>query len=213
VSLSVSGLSPPDKSTYIGDFVNLHHLAREFGEPFERLTHGHLRELHIRQSLSARFGKQTVDAIDRSRSEELVHIQNCGAFDMPTCSVQERLVDVFISRYLPIFPILDHRQFRHDLSPNRLSRLLLNGVYLTGSVLLDPGEQVEGFTSRYSASATFYKRAKLLYDADYETDVLTVIQSSVLMSNWWGGLLDQKDPYYWLGIAASKIQMLKHHEL
>lgn len=37
------------------------------------------------------------------------------------------------------------------------------------------------------AAMTFYKRAKALYDANYEDDRVTIVQSLVLMGWYWEG--------------------------
>jgi hypothetical protein len=58
-----------------------------------------------------------------------------------------------------------------------------------------------GFESRYAARQELFKRAKALYDADYETDKVTLVQSLFLMSAWWSSPTDQKDTWHWLGAA------------
>ena len=41
--------------------------------------------------------------------------------------------------------------------------------------------------STIPASTTFYKRAKALYDANYEDDRVTLVQALVLMGWYWEG--------------------------
>jgi hypothetical protein len=37
------------------------------------------------------------------------------------------------------------------------------------------------------AAMTFYKRAKALYDANYEDDRVTIVQALILLAWWWEG--------------------------
>ncbi|ODA78058.1 hypothetical protein RJ55_06661 [Drechmeria coniospora] len=53
-----------------------------------------------------------------------------------------------------------------------------------------------------------YQRAKALYDAGYEKDEITVIQSVFLMSHWFASFKDQYGPWHWNGIAISLSQTL-----
>jgi hypothetical protein len=56
-----------------------------------------------------------------------------------------------------------------------------------------------------------YNRAKDLYDADYETDKITVSQALFLMSFWRAGPLLEKDTRHWLGAAISLAQTKGMH--
>ncbi|KAJ5883281.1 uncharacterized protein N7473_010167 [Penicillium subrubescens] len=58
---------------------------------------------------------------------------------------------------------------------------------------------------------TFYRRAKALYDTDNELDGVSIVQATILMSEWWGGPMEQKDTWYWLGVAATLAQSLGMH--
>lgn len=65
--------------------------------------------------------------------------------------------------------------------------------------------------SRHRAKYLFYTRAKDLYDAEYETRKLTVIQALFLMSFWRAGALLEKDVRHWLGAAISLAQTKALH--
>ncbi|CAI4219873.1 unnamed protein product [Parascedosporium putredinis] len=53
------------------------------------------------------------------------------------------------------------------------------------------------------AALTFYKRAKALYDANYEDDRVTIVQSLLLMGWYWEGPEDvTKNVFYWSRVAT-----------
>jgi hypothetical protein len=53
------------------------------------------------------------------------------------------------------------------------------------------------------AALTFYKRAKALYDANYEDDRVTIVQALVLMGWYWEGPEDvTKNVFYWSRVAT-----------
>ncbi|KAL0265072.1 hypothetical protein SLS55_001030 [Diplodia seriata] len=68
-----------------------------------------------------------------------------------------------------------------------------------------------GFSSRFEAKSSFYNRARLLFDADWEKDQLTVLQALFLMSFWRGGPSNIRDVRYWLGVSISLAQTFGLH--
>lgn len=51
----------------------------------------------------------------------------------------------------------------------------------------------------------------MLYDLDYETDMLTVVQSLLLMTYWYETPEDYKDTWHWVGLAISHAYTLALH--
>jgi hypothetical protein len=52
------------------------------------------------------------------------------------------------------------------------------------------------------AAMTFYKRAKALFDANYEDDRVTIVQALILMGWYWEGPEDvTKNVFYWTRVA------------
>lgn len=68
-----------------------------------------------------------------------------------------------------------------------------------------------GFSDRATARKTHYLRAKALYDADYETDRMTLAAVLLLLGFWWAGPEDQKDTCYWVACATTLAQQLGMH--
>ena len=57
------------------------------------------------------------------------------------------------------------------------------------------------------------RREKVLYDANYETDKMTLIQSVFLMSHWYTTSDDRAGPWHWNGIAIGLAHTLGLHRL
>ena len=94
------------------------------------------------------------------------------------------------------------------------SHLLLNAIYMVATIYC-PNSLIHeaGFPSRFVACLTFYNRAKDIYDAGVETDTIAVIQATYLLAHWWSDPLEQKDPWYWLGVTTGMAQALGMHRL
>lgn len=75
------------------------------------------------------------------------------------------------------------RRYNDTLNPPSL--LLLQAVLLAGSRVCRSPALLDSTGSSELASLTFYKRVKALYDANYESDRISIVQSLVLMGWWW----------------------------
>ncbi|KXG48468.1 Transcription factor [Penicillium griseofulvum] len=136
-----------------------------------------------------------------------------GAFDLPSQETSQALLGAYFHFSLAALPILDKSRFLVTLEEGKYSHLLLNAVYLAATVYCADSVIADaGFVSRYAASLTFYQRAKSLYDAGYETDSIVTIQATFLMCYWWNGILEHKDPWYWVGISVGIAQALGLHQ-
>jgi hypothetical protein len=65
-----------------------------------------------------------------------------------------------------------------------------------------------GYDTRKAARDSFYWRTRILYDFDVEQDQIAVLQTLLLMSFWYEEPNDTKDCWYWIGAAASLVQVL-----
>lgn len=167
----------------------------------------------LQGALLARLGKSTTQEIERFHTSTLEHLQVQGIFDLPSQETSQALLDAYFHHSLAALPILDRLRFLVTLEEGSFSHLLLNAVYLAATIYCSDSIIARaGFVSRYAASLNFYRRAKSLYDAGYETDAIVTIQATLLMCHWWSGLLEQKDPWYWLGISAGMAQGLGMHQ-
>lgn len=75
------------------------------------------------------------------------------------------------------------RRYRDSKTPPSL--LLLQAILLAGSRVCTNPQLMDANGSTTPAAMTFYKRAKALYDANYEDDRVTIVQALILMGWYW----------------------------
>lgn len=112
-----------------------------------------------------------------------------GAFLLPPRALCDELVAAYFKWVAPIVPIINRSRFmrRYRDPKNPPSLLLLQSILLAGSRVCDNPQLKDPSGSTTPAAMTFYKRAKALYDANYEDDRVTIVQSLVLMGWYWEG--------------------------
>ncbi|KAL1961988.1 hypothetical protein VTN77DRAFT_679 [Rasamsonia byssochlamydoides] len=127
-----------------------------------------------------------------------------GAFLLPPRQLCDDLVEAYFKWVAPVVPIINRsrfmRQYRDPKNPPSL--LLLQAILLAGSRVCTNPQLMDQNGSTIPASMTFYKRAKALYDANYEDDRVTIVQALVLMGWYWEGPEDvTKNVFYWSRVA------------
>jgi Fungal specific transcription factor domain len=140
--------------------------------------------------------------------DEVAFLRARGYYDLPPPHVQTELIRTYFAVVQPTFPVVDRVEFAKSYdSQSPPSLLLLQAMFMVAAThisfqfILDAG-----FKSRHEAKRTFYRRAKGLFDADYEPNRTVNIQAAFLMQFWWESPLAQKDACYWLNCAISLAQ-------
>lgn len=116
---------------------------------------------------------------------------NQGVFMLPPQWLCYILFEAYFAYIAPTVPILDRREFMQSFSHqgerNNFSHLLVNAVLLAACrVCSHPCiRDADGSTQRLSS--LFYQRAKALYDAEYESDKVRVVQALTLLGWYWEG--------------------------
>ncbi|KAI9888143.1 MAG: Transcriptional activator of fatty acid utilization [Watsoniomyces obsoletus] len=145
----------------------------------------------------------------RARLTELDHVEidiltQRGAFLLPHRALCDDLVDAYFRWVAPVVPVINRSRFMRkyrDLK-NPPSLLLLQAVLLAGSRVCNNPRLMDINGSTTPAAMTFYKRAKALYDANYEDDRVTIVQALILMGWYWEGPEDvTKNVFYWSRVA------------
>lgn len=146
----------------------------------------------------------------RARLTELDNVEidilhQRGAFLLPPRSLCDELIEAYFKWVHPIVPIINRtrfmRQYRDPKNPPSL--LLLQAILLAGSRVCTNPQLMDANGSTTPAALTFYKRAKALYDANYEDDRVTIVQSLLLMGWYWEGPEDvTKNVFYWSRVAT-----------
>ncbi|KAK6610930.1 C6 transcription factor [Botrytis cinerea] len=93
---------------------------------------------------------------------------------------------------------------------------LAHRASMTGDLVRTPFVDMEslkraGHRTRKAARKAFFQRARVLYDLDYENDMLTVVQSLLLMTYWYETPEDHKDTWHWMGRAIDHAYTLALH--
>ena len=134
---------------------------------------------------------------------EILHQR--GAFLLPPRILCDELIEAYFKWVHPIVPVINRtrfmRQYRDPKNPPSL--LLLQAVLLAGSRVCNNSQLMDANGSTNPAALTFYKRAKALYDANYEDDRVTIVQALLLMGWYWEGPEDvTKNVFYWSRVAT-----------
>jgi hypothetical protein len=146
----------------------------------------------------------------RARLTELDNVEidilhQRGAFLLPPRALCDELIDSYFKWIHPIVPVINKTKFLHRYrdQKNPPSLLLLQAMLLAGSRVCTNPQLMDANGSSTPAALTFYKRAKALYDANYEDDRVTIVQSLLLMGWYWEGPEDvTKNVFYWTRVAT-----------
>ena len=170
------------------------------------LPNGYFSAAHNRpEILLPRYVRPASQSI---MSEDLAYLNQRGAFIIPETSLRNELLRCYVQYVHPFLPLLDLQDFLATIEKNdptdTLSLLLFQAVMFAGTGFIDMRYLLaQGYDSRKAARRAFFQRTKLLYDFDYETDRVTVVQAVLLMTYWYEAPEDTKDIWHWLGIAVS----------
>ncbi|KAF2198670.1 hypothetical protein GQ43DRAFT_443127 [Delitschia confertaspora ATCC 74209] len=183
---------------YLGESSNLSLLVHD--------RYGTTDVVHYPLPENVRGAKARVNELDNMEIE-ILHQR--GAFLLPPRALCDELVEAFFKWVAPVVPVINRsrfmRQYRDPKNPPSL--LLLQSILLAGSRVCTNPQLMDPSGSTTPAAMTFYKRAKALYDANYEDDRVTIVQSVILMGWYWEGPEDvTKNVFYWsrVGIVVAQ---------
>ncbi|KAK4038657.1 cutinase transcription factor 1 beta [Parachaetomium inaequale] len=146
--------------------------------------------------------------------EDVNYLHVKGALTLPPRHIQDALVQCYFHHVHPFAPILDPFHFIDDYENNRASLLLLWSMFVASASFIDSSLLTEGFYQSHRAlKRAVYQRAKALYDADYESDKVTLIQSVFLMGHWYTSSDDRAGPWHWNGVAIGLAHTVGLHRL
>lgn len=135
-----------------------------------------------------------------------------GAYVLPRYEVRDLLIAQYFEVVHPTYPILCKQTFLHSLQTNTFSHQLVQAVLMVSATHCDWSIlQRAGYISRREAIEGFYRRARLLWDGDVESDKISNIQTMFLMQFWWRAVTDHKDPLWWLSGAIRMGQSMGLH--
>lgn len=197
---------------YIGDSANYQYVLHEVGDPFKGSDQNKYWIDNLQRSMLDQIGSSTQDALQQIRSEDDQRLRDQGVFQYPEKSIRDELIRVFFDYSYLACPIFYQVDFMRLYKADSLSPLTLNAVFFMATLHCSEALLAGmGFPNRYLAGLTFYRRAKALYDADYESDGIATVQAAILLSHRCDGPTEQKDTWHWLGIATGLAQSLGMH--
>jgi hypothetical protein len=179
---------------YLGESSNLTLLVHD--------RHGTADVVHYPLPENVRGTQARLTELD---NVEIDILHQRGAFLLPPRSLCDELVDSYFKWVAPIVPVINRNRFMKQYrdTKNPPSLLLLQAILLAGSRVCTNPQLMDANGSTTPAALTFYKRAKALYDANYEDDRVTIVQALVLMGWYWEGPEDvTKNVFYWSRVAT-----------
>ncbi|KAI1824738.1 fungal-specific transcription factor domain-containing protein [Xylaria intraflava] len=141
--------------------------------------------------------------------EDVAYLRAKGALSVPSLPLQKALLHAYVEYVYPYNPLLDLHDFlgiidANDGSRGQISLFLYQAVMFCATAFVSNKALKEaGYASRKAARKVFFSKARLLYDFDYESDRLLLVQGLLLMTYWYETPDDQKDTWHWMGVAIS----------
>lgn len=174
--------------TFAGESSNLSLLVQD--------KHGSTDVVHYPLPENVRGTRARLTELD---TIEIDILHQRGAFLLPPRALCDELVGAFFRWVAPVVPVVNRSRFmqRYRDPKNPPSLLLLQSILLAGSRVCDNPQLKDSSGSTTPAAMTFYKRAKALYDANYEDDRVTIVQSLVLMGWYWEGPEGKRPGRWW----------------
>ncbi|KAM0223530.1 hypothetical protein ACHAQD_003169 [Fusarium lateritium] len=149
--------------------------------------------------------------------EDVDYLKVKGALSVPTLPLQNALLQAYVEYVHPYMPLMDLNSFlgvisSRDGQNGQTSLFLYQAVMFAASAFVDMKYLREGgYTTRKAARKSFFQKTRLLYDFDYESDRLVLVQALLLMTYWYETPDDQKDTWHWMGVAISLAHTIGLH--
>ncbi|UNI18970.1 Cutinase transcription factor 1 beta [Purpureocillium takamizusanense] len=149
--------------------------------------------------------------------EDVQYLYAKGALTLPSTPLQNGLLQSYVEYVHPYMPLMDLHGFlnivnRRDGLNGQTSLLLYQAMMFSATAFVDMKHLREaGYATRKAARKAFFQKTRLLYDFDYESDRLVLVQALMLMTYWYETPDDQKDTWHWMGVAISLAHTIGLH--
>lgn len=149
------------------------------------------------------FNETSLDSV------ELEILKMRGAFLLPSNELALDIIGSYFKHVHPLMPVINRAEFMRKFNdPNdNPSLMVLQAVLLCGlRVSLNP-LLADAKGSNNLASLTFFRRAKALYETNYESDPVSIVQAVILIGSYWEGPEDvTRNSFYWTRVAVGLAQ-------
>ncbi|KAF2762017.1 hypothetical protein EJ05DRAFT_194395 [Pseudovirgaria hyperparasitica] len=141
--------------------------------------------------------------------DEISYLEKKGALTVPSVKLRNELLSAYIDYVHPYMPLLELHDFlakvdRDDGTAGQVSLILFQAVMFAGSAFVDMSHlRAAGYATRKEARKDFFQRTRLLYDFDYDSDRVSLVQALLLLTYYYETPDDQKDTWHWMGVATS----------
>ncbi|KAH8727499.1 cutinase transcription factor 1 alpha [Phaeosphaeriaceae sp. PMI808] len=149
--------------------------------------------------------------------EEISYLEKKGALTVPTGTLRSEMLRAYVEFVHPYMPLLDLHDFltvidKPDGSNGKVSLILFQAVMFAGSAFIDmPHLRNAGYATRKEARKDFFQKTRILYDFDYESDRVSLVQALLLLTYYYETPDDQKDTWHWMGVATSVAHTIGLH--
>ncbi|KAK3945197.1 cutinase transcription factor 1 beta 2 [Diplogelasinospora grovesii] len=153
----------------------------------------------------------------RIEAEDVKYLCAKGALTLPSTRLQNALLKAYVEYVHPYMPLMELHEFlaainSRDGSAGQVSLFLYHAVMFVSAAFVDTRLlQEAGYEDKKTARKAFFTRTRLLYDFDYESDRLVLVQALLLMTYWYQTPDDQKDTWHWMGVAISLAHTIGLH--
>ena len=150
--------------------------------------------------------------------EDIEYLRVKGALSLPESELLSACLRSYFQNSQPMYPVVDAFKVMSIVQDTnsdneKLSLLLLQALIFVGATWVDVRlVRKLGFLSRKAFRRTIHRKIRLLYDADYEDDRICLIQTFIICTFWWEGPNENKDAWYWLGVALSLSRTIGLHQ-
>ncbi|KAF2638082.1 cutinase transcription factor 1 alpha [Massarina eburnea CBS 473.64] len=149
--------------------------------------------------------------------DEIAYLDKKGALAIPKGTLRSEMLRAYIEFVHPYMPLLDLHDFltaidRPDGSHGKVSLILFQAVMFAGSAFVDMDHlRLAGYTTRKEARKDFFQKTRILYDFDYDSDRVSLVQALLLLTYYYETPDDQKDTWHWMGVATSVAHTIGLH--
>lgn len=150
-------------------------------------------------------------------SEDVKYLHAKGALALPDLSLQNALLQSYVEYVHPYMPLIDIHDFLNAIHSRdglcgQISLFLYHAVMFAAAAFVDIKHLRDaGYPTRKAARKFYFSKTRLLYDFDYESDRLVLVQALLLMTYWYETPDDQKDTWHWMGVAISLAHTIGLH--
>ncbi|KLU88326.1 cutinase transcription factor 1 beta, partial [Magnaporthiopsis poae ATCC 64411] len=153
----------------------------------------------------------------RLTSDDIKYLHAKGALSLPELGLQNALLQAYVEFVHPYMPLIELHDFLNAIHSRdglcgQISLFLYHAVMFAATAFVDIRHlQEAGYPTRKAARKFYFAKTRLLYDFDYESDRLVLVQALLLMTYWYETPDDQKDTWHWMGVAISLAHTIGLH--